>query len=114
MKHRSLTVDRARHLLIYSRETGELRRRPGTYRYDPRCKEVISTVNKDGYLVVKLDGHVYLAHRIIFFMEIGRWPEPTVDHEDRNPLNNRWSNLREATHLLQTQNRSISRARYAA
>lgn len=110
MKHKSLTVERARHLLVYSRETGELRRRVGTFRADRRCKEVVSTINKDGYYVVKLDGHVYLAHRIIFFMETGRWAEPTVDHEDRDRLNNRWSNLREASFLLQTANRSIARA----
>lgn len=109
MKHRQISVRRARHLLIYNVKTGALRRRPGTYRHERRCRPVVGTINKDGYLVVKLDGHTYLAHRIIFFMMKKRWPEPTVDHRNRKGTDNRWRNLREASHLMQTRNRRISR-----
>lgn len=112
MKHRTLTRKRAVQLLAYDRKTGILRRRPGTYRAGRNCPERIGTVNKDGYLVVKIDGHVYIAHRLIFFMETGRWPDPTCDHKNRRCRDNRWSNLREASHLVQTLNRSITRSHH--
>lgn len=75
--------------------------RPGRY------ADTVKTVDKDGYLLVKLDGYCYRAHRVIFLMMTGRWPKPTCDHISRNTLDNRWSNLREATHAEQTANRVL-------
>lgn len=46
--------------------------------------------------IVRIDGHSYLAHRLIFFYMEGYWPVE-VDHKDRNALNNKWNNLREIT-----------------
>ena len=39
------------------------------------------------------------ANRIIFYIMCQRWPLPdhVIDHIDRDPSNNRWSNLRECT-----------------
>ena len=36
---------------------------------------------------------------------MGTWGRPMIDHRDGNPANNRWSNLRLATHSQNNANR---------
>jgi hypothetical protein len=45
------------------------------------------------------------AHRVIWAMQTGEWPETTVDHEDGDKKNNRWKNLRLADRSQQQHNR---------
>lgn len=49
---------------------------------------------------MRIDGKfiVFLAHRLIWKMVTGADPVAQVDHDDLDGLNNRWLNLREATH----------------
>ena len=46
---------------------------------------------------VRIDGKLYLAHRLAWFLVTGSWPESDIDHIDRDSSNNRWNNLRLAT-----------------
>jgi hypothetical protein len=58
--------------------------------------------------VVRIDGKLYLASRIIYFMAHGVDPYPMeVDHEDINSLNNNIDNLRLGDDVLQCQNQAI-------
>lgn len=45
-----------------------------------------------------------LLHRAAWFLMTGAWPEHQVDHRDGDRGNNKWSNLREATHSQNRQN----------
>ena len=57
---------------------------------------------------VQIDGKLYKASRIIYFMAHGVDPHPMeVDHEDRNSLNNNVNNLRLGDDVLQAQNQGI-------
>jgi hypothetical protein len=37
----------------------------------------------------------------------GRWPEPQIDHRNKNMADNRWGNLREATASQNAANKSM-------
>jgi hypothetical protein len=52
--------------------------------------------NSHGYCVVRVDGVLYGAHRIVFLMHHGYLPD-YIDHADGNRLNNSIDNLRSAT-----------------
>jgi hypothetical protein len=60
--------------------------------------------DKKGYRRVTIDHCAYKAHRLIWKWMTGEDPPATPDHKDRNPDNNRWSNLRPATQPQQNYN----------
>lgn len=64
-------------------------------------------IRKDGYASIKIGGKAYKAHRLAWLYMTGNWPEE-IDHRDRDPSNNRWENLREATHAENCRNRIYS------
>ena len=49
------------------------------------------------YVRIKINDRNYLAHRLIWVLQKGEWPDRDVDHRDGDGLNNRWRNLRLAT-----------------
>jgi hypothetical protein len=62
--------------------------------------------NKKGYIEIGLLGRLFKAHRLAWLYMTGEWPKGQGDHENRNRSDNRWGNLRDATH---GQNRANSR-----
>jgi hypothetical protein len=50
-------------------------------------------------------GRNFQAHRLAWFYCYGRWPVGQIDHINRNALDNRIENLREATHSQNRINR---------
>lgn len=57
---------------------------------------------------ITVDNVRYRAHRLAWFYMTKRWPDPEVDHRNRNPLDNRWENLREATSAINKHNRGAT------
>ena len=98
-----LHLDWLRARFIYDPETGWLRYAR------PQCgvgqTRRAGTQKQSGYREVKVLGTFYLEHRLIWFIVTGKWPEPECDHKSRVRNDNRWENLREATH---SQNRCNS------
>jgi len=59
---------------------------------DKKC----SLVANNGYIYIRFQNKMYLAHRLIFLYHHGYLPK-VIDHVDRNRTNNCIENLREAT-----------------
>lgn len=97
----SLTTEDVRALFNYDRATGELRWR---YRADASktwntkyAGKLAGYINKIGYRCICINNGRYLAHRLIWILVTGRWPQKLIDHINGDRADNRWSNLREAT-----------------
>ena len=52
---------------------------------------------QDGYRIINIRSSLYLAHRLAWLLVYGEPVPVELDHIDRNGLNNRITNLREAT-----------------
>jgi hypothetical protein len=101
---RCLTHDRLLEVLSYDPETGKFH---WLKRISIRIKKVGSeagSVTPSGYLEIGIDGENYQIHRLAWFYMTGEWPKLQVDHKDTNRQNNKWDNLREATHGQNVQN----------
>ena len=91
----------------YNPETGKLFKIIKDKRVCTGFKRYRTKRNGEPWMyVVSHKGIQYAAHRIIWRMRTGKDPAPlTIDHIDRNPFNNKWSNLRIADAFVQSGNR---------
>lgn len=104
-----LTAARVREVLHYDPLTGVF-----TWRVKTCRKVVAGTVagclsKANGYVLIRIDGALHLAHRLAFLWMTGAWPKDMVDHRDGVRNNNRWGNLRNATGTLNSQNQRSAR-----
>ena len=76
-----------------------------------RTGRAVGSVNGSGYLTVRVDGKQYYIHRIIFFMSHGYQPQ-LIDHINTTKVDNRISNLRDATPSQNQLNRPNVRGIY--
>lgn len=106
-------IEVLREAFTYDPDTGVLMRHP-TY-YNRRLKrqvmadtwQLVKCVNMYGYLVTSCGGQQVKAHRVCYALHHGCDPYPlTIDHIDRDRLNNRIDNLRAVTPRDNTLNRS--------
>lgn len=94
-------IDYLRQRLRYEPDTGKLFWRAHPHmaaRWNSRhAGREAGAVKASGYRIVCVANRMYRAHRLIWAMQTGRWPEGDVDHEDHQRANNKWANLRETT-----------------
>ena len=121
------TPEQLREILRYEPETGKLywKARPvgmfsdGNTSAEANCKswntkwsgkEAFTAINDSGYRCGRVFDRMYRAHRVIWAVHYGEWPEGQIDHIDNDRLNNRIGNLREATNSENTRNQGIRKA----
>lgn len=110
-------AERLRDILDYDPESGTLswRARPRkTVRSNRRgigntrwAGKPAGSTHSSGHRNISIDGERYFAHRVIWKWMTGEEPEFEVDHADTDKANDRWSNLRLATHSQNSINRPI-------
>jgi len=98
-----MNSNRLKEFLDYNIDTGIFK-----WKIKPAKKvnigAVAGHVAKDGYIRIRIDKKIYLAHRLAWLYMYGYFPENFIDHIDRNPSNNRISNLREITNSCNIRN----------
>lgn len=111
MARKQMTYEEAMSVLNYDPLTGVL-----TWKVSrPKVKagatvgNIMTTRDGKKYLQFMALGTMYLAHRVIFLLMTGAFPEGEVDHEDGDGLNNVWSNLRAVPRSVNARNHRRSK-----
>lgn len=75
----TVTLKRLREVLSYDGATGEFVwiKPPHVH---PRLAGNVAGGFRSGYLLIKIDGRKYGAHRLAWFYTHGRWPVDRIDH----------------------------------
>ncbi|HMG15799.1 MAG TPA: HNH endonuclease [Saprospiraceae bacterium] len=102
-----LTQERLKELLHYNSETGLFTRKV-SLNNKVRIGDVAGCYNLSGYVDIRVDVKKYKAHRLAFLYMLGRWPYDEGEHKDGDGYNNKWDNLRDATHAQNMKNRKLN------
>jgi hypothetical protein len=104
--HSGLTLEYLKVILRYDPETGEwwwLEKKQGRPFYQPAGSR---RGNKGSeYRQIKINGRYYKSSRLAYFYMTGEWPKDEIDHDDRDPQNDKWKNLKPATRSQNNTNR---------
>ncbi len=74
-----------------------------------RSGQIAGSVNSEGYLELRINKRLYKVHRIIWFMVYGQYPIANIDHINSIRIDNKLSNLREATAFENNCNHKLSK-----
>jgi HNH endonuclease len=67
--------------------------------------------SKESYRCVSVEGKRCKAHRVAWALITGEQPPDIIDHVNGDPADNKWANLRNATHQENGTNRNSAEAR---
>lgn len=120
----SLPVSVLRELLTLVPETGRLFWKPrsakffkGTARRTPEHAaanwssryagtEALTAKQSSGHLHGRIFDQRFYAHRVVFAMTRGHWPNESIDHINGDPTDNRPGNLRDVCHRVNHMNQN--------
>ncbi len=106
-KNPPVTAAYVRSILKYSPDTGLFYW--AVDRGKAKAGDEAGCVGRGGYRHVKIAGENRSAHRVAWLYMTGEWPDGEIDHIDLDRANNRWSNLRVATHGQNQSNGRVYR-----
>ena len=100
-----LTQTQLKAQFHYNPETGDFHRKTRQGIYAPGL--VNNAPNKDGYIPMKVEGKIYVAHRLAYLYMLGRFPSRDMDHINHTKTDNRWVNLRAVTPAENARNQPL-------
>lgn len=101
-----LTQTRIKELLYYNPETGEMHwKKPLVGRMRSRA----GWSRGNGHRHIFIEGNRMLEHIAIWLYMTGELPDFEIDHNDLDKTNNRWKNLRGATHAQNNANKRVQK-----
>lgn len=102
----ALTQAQLKATLRYDPKTGEFYRLKGVMGH--RVGSKVGAVQGAGYIKITIEGQRYAAHRLAWLYMKGVWPSE-VDHINRARTDNRWCNLRDVPHRVNSINRPLNK-----
>jgi hypothetical protein len=102
-----LTQQVLKELLDYSPETGQFAWKVKPANWIPIGSPAGSRNN--GYIEIRVRRRLYYAHRLAFLYMTGELPKDSVDHINGKRDDNRWINIRRATHAENMRNAALSK-----
>ena len=102
-----LTQERLKSVLHYDHLSGVFTWKVNTKRIAKGF--VAGHVQPTGYIRIAIDGKQYKSHRLAWLYMTGSMPNGLIDHINNIRSDNRWANLRVASSVENSLNRSISR-----
>jgi hypothetical protein len=104
-----LTAERLRELLHYDPATACTWIAKVGPRSGIRIGSIAGRLNSNGHLQISVDGRRYMGHPLAYLYMNGAWPKNLIDHINMDMADNRWCNLRDATHSQNLCNARRSR-----
>ena len=104
-----ITQERLQELLHYDPETGIFRWRVKRKKMNPG--DVAGHTIGRGYVKISVHDKQYFAHRLAFLYMTGEFPPGVMDHINCVKNDNRWANLRSATHKINAENIRVATSR---
>jgi hypothetical protein len=96
------SVEYLRKRLRYEPETGKLYwldhdGMPNWWRSKNSAREAFTANHNKGYRCGRVDKQKLLAHRVIWALAHGEWPDSQIDHINGDKIDNRLANLRDVS-----------------
>ena len=104
-----VTIERLKELLSYDKGTGVFTWIACHKHKTNLLGKVAGCLDSGGYVVIKIDGKLYKAHRLAVLYVKGRNFIGKVDHINRTRNDNRYTNLRVTTAAGNCNNKSLMR-----
>lgn len=109
------SIDYLRQRLSYDPDTGKLywlahSGMPAKWNTRYAGSEALGTLNKSGHKYGSVDGCKIKAHRVVWALHYGVWPDGDIDHINQRPADNRIENLRVVTKTTNMRNVARTRA----